>query len=241
MDNGAGMSDTESGAVITLVGCGFVGSIFLDEFLKRAFAGHIPHDIRLIDFDHVDTRNAANQNFLRTDAGRYKAEVLAERVMHSALTPHVVTERLTPTNMKELLKGSLLVIDGVDNLLTRQVLSMYGHLNKVPVLHVGISEMGTGVVEWSHPQHDTFSLAPQRVGAKIIKDPESGVTPPCELARMRGTGVNVGFAAAKAAAIYFGFDAEAHLNGVATNGYLTEWSATPTSHAPVEQTWGRIE
>jgi hypothetical protein len=226
---------------ITLVGCGFVGSIFLDEFLKRAFAGHIPHAIRLIDFDTVDSRNPANQNFLQTDVGKYKADVLAERVAHSALVPHTILERLTPVNMVEFLKDSVMIVDGVDNLFTRQLLATYGHMHKVPVLHLGISEMGTGVVEWSHPQHDTFSLAPHRVGAKIIKDPESGVTPPCELARMRGTGINVGFAAAKAAAIYFGFDAEAHLNGLQSHGYLTEWSATPTSHAPVEQTWGRIE
>jgi len=132
------------------------------------------------------------------------------------------------------------IIDGVDNLATRQLLWGYGLNNNVPVLHLGISEQGTGKVEWTHRAHQTFSLRPDQTAGKEIVDPPSGVTPPCELARMRGVGLNTGFAAACAAAIYYGFDPESHLEGIPTSGYLTDWHATPMGYLPQRETWGSV-
>jgi hypothetical protein len=83
-------------------------------------------------------------------------------------------------------------------------------------------------------------LSPKHTFGKTIADPPSGVTPPCELARMRGVGLNVGFAAAMAVAIYFGFDPEAHLKGEPTQNWLTEWAATPTGHFPIRETWAEV-
>lgn len=226
--------------VITLVGCGFVGSVFTTEFLKRMFAGKLPYDLRFIDNDVVEERNSANQNFNLTDQGRAKAEVMSDRALQNGRSAEYHKQRLTLDNMEELLQDSVLVVDGVDNLATRQLLWSYAHQREVPVLHIGIAEMGTGRVDWSHPKHDTFALAPHRTVGRTIVDPQSGVTPPCELARMRGVGLNVGFAAAMAAAIYLGFDPEAHLSGEPTFGYLTEWGATPMSHFPIKETWDRI-
>lgn len=226
---------------VTVVGCGFVGSIFTDEYLKRQFAGNLPQNWRHIDFDTVDDRNAANQNFLVDDQGKYKAQVLSERAMRSGKLTEAVTERLTPDNMETLLADSLLIVDGVDNLETRQLLWGYGMRTGVPVLHLGISEQGTGKVEWTHPAHDTFSLAPQHTIGKPVVDPKSGVTPPCELARMRGVGLNTGFAAAMAAAIFFGFDPESHLKGEPSFGWMTEWASTPMSHLPIAETWAKVD
>lgn len=226
---------------IAVVGCGFVGSIFVDEFLKRAFAGKIPHDYTFIDSDTVEDRNSANQNFSLNDAGRMKAEVMYTKAIQAGRDARACVVRLDIENIKELLDDTVLVVDGVDNLVTRQLLWGYAMETGTPVLHIGISEQGTGKVEWSHPTHDTFSLAPQHTVGKTLVDPKSGVTPPCELARMRGCGLNVSFAAAKAAAIYFGFDPESHLEGEETYGWMTEWAATPASHFPVTETWAKVE
>ena len=117
----------------------------------------------------------------------------------------------------------------------------WSHQTSTPMLHIGISQMGTGNVEWTHPKHDTFSLRPALTVGKDIVDPPSGLTPPCELARMRGVGLNVGFAAALAASIYLGFDPEAFTDGQASTGTFTEWQATLTGFLPQRATWENID
>jgi hypothetical protein len=226
---------------ISVVGCGFVGSVFTTEFMKRCYAGKLDPEFRFIDDDTVEARNCANQNFLLADIGRAKAEVLATQALASDKVAEWHRVRLTPDNIDELLEDTSLVIDGVDNLATRQLLWGYAMRTGVPVLHLGISEQGTGKVEWTHRSHQTFSLRPDQTAGKDIPDPASGVTPPCELARMRGVGLNTGFAAACAAGIYFGFDPESHLEGELTHGYLTDWHATPTGFFPQRETWGTVD
>jgi len=226
--------------MITVVGCGFVGSVFTTEFLKRAFAGKLPHDLRFIDDDIVEARNCANQNFQLGDIGRPKAEVMQALALSQDRMAEYYQTRLTLANLDELLSGSDLVIDGVDNLETRQLLWGYAMRTETPVLHIGISEQGTGKVEWSHPEHQTFSLRPQQTVGKTLVDPPSGVTPPCELARMRGVGLNAGFAAACAAAIFLGFDPESHLKGETPIGWCTDWHATPMGFMPQTETWSAL-
>ena len=225
---------------IAVVGCGFVGSVFTTEFLKRCFAGKMEPQFLFIDDDTVESRNCANQNFVLADIGRPKADVLAAAARDSDRYAEYQQVRLSADNLDQLLADSYLVVDGVDNLATRQLLWGYAMRTGTPVLHIGISEQGTGKVEWSHPLHQTFSLRPDQTVGKEIIDPPSGVTPPCELARMRGVGLNVGFAAACAAAIYYGFDPESHLQGIPTAGYLTDWHATPTGYVPQRETWSSI-
>ncbi len=225
--------------MISVVGCGFVGSVFTTEMVKRAFAGKFQYPFRFIDDDEVEARNCANQNFLLADIGRAKAEVMQSIALSSDRTAEYHKTRLTIDNMDELLADSVLIVDGVDNLATRQLLWGFAMRTEIPVLHIGISEQGTGRVEWSHPKHDTFALSPARTANKVIKDPASGVTPPCELARMRGVGLNAGFAAACAASIYLGFDPESHLKGETPNRWFTDWLATPSGFVPQTETWSQ--
>lgn len=223
---------------IAVVGCGFVGSVFTTEFLKRCYAGKLEPEFLFIDDDTVEARNCANQNFVLADIGRAKADVLATQAQQSDRYAEWRRVRLTVDNVDELLANASIVIDGVDNLATRQLLWGYGLRTTTPVLHLGITEQGTGKVEWTHPDHQTFGLSPANTVGKDLVDPPSGVTPPCELARMRGVGLNTGFAAACAAAIYLGFDPESHLEGIPTAGYFTDWQATPTGFLPQRETWG---
>jgi len=227
---------------ITVVGAGFVGSIFTDEYLRRAFAGELPRGFRFIDDDKWELRNAANQNVGWAEAfkGTPKAESMAIRAQQFEHEAEWMQVRLDTSNAEELLADSFVIVDAVDNLATRQLLYGMGMGMKVPVLHMGITEGGTGAVEWSHPEHDTFHLSPARTAGKSIKDPVSGAAPPCELARMRGVGLNTSFAAAKALGIFQNFDPESLFHDENCRGWLTDWQATNTSHFAVEETWSKI-
>lgn len=225
---------------ITVVGCGFVGSVFTTEFLKRCFAGKLPVAFRFLDDDTVEARNCANQNFTLADIGRAKAEVMATMARDADREAEYYQMRVDATNLDQYAGDADLVIDGVDNLETRQLLWGFALRTGIPVLHIGITQQGTGKVEWSHPSKETFSLRPAMTAGKEIVDPPSGVTPPCELARMRGVGLNAGFAAACAAAIYLGFDPESFLKGDTNPGTATDWQATPTGFLPQLDTWSRL-
>jgi PRTRC genetic system ThiF family protein len=73
---GAGRSEWE--ATIVLVGCGGTGG-FLAEAICRLLIGRAAQ-LYLVDPDRVEAHNVARQAFDRDDIGRFKAEVLAERL-----------------------------------------------------------------------------------------------------------------------------------------------------------------
>jgi len=228
---------------IVLVGCGFLGSLFTEEFLKHCFAGELPRSFRFIDDDAWERRNAANQNVTLRQAmqGIGKAESLAQLAAAYEREAEGRQTRLTERNAAELLGDAWVIVDAVDNLKTRHLLYDVGLGKRIPVLHLGIAhEQGTGTVEWSHPEHDTFALAPQRTIGKTIVDPESGVTPPCELASMRAAGWMTAFAAAVSLSGFFGFDV-IHVLPDKERGWLTEWRTTPAGFFPVKETWSRLE
>lgn len=66
-------------AVIALVGCGGTGG-FVAESLCRLLLGVRRASLFLVDPDRAEPRNVSRQAFDRADVGRFKAEVLAERL-----------------------------------------------------------------------------------------------------------------------------------------------------------------
>lgn len=74
----AGRSASET--TILLVGCGGTGG-FLAEAICRLLIGRSAQ-LYLIDPDRVEPHNVARQAFDQNDVGRFKAEVLAERLAH---------------------------------------------------------------------------------------------------------------------------------------------------------------
>lgn len=70
----------ERDATIVVVGCGGTGG-FLAEAVCRLLLGRAAQ-LCLIDPDRVEGHNVARQAFDRGDLGRFKAEVLAERLAH---------------------------------------------------------------------------------------------------------------------------------------------------------------
>jgi PRTRC genetic system ThiF family protein len=74
----AGRTTDERSATIVLVGCGGTGG-FLAEAVCRLLIGRSAR-LYLVDPDRVEPHNVARQAFDRRDVGRFKAEVLAERL-----------------------------------------------------------------------------------------------------------------------------------------------------------------
>lgn len=211
---------------ITVVGCGFVGSIFTHEALRRLNALEVPWDWGFVDMDLIEKRNCNNQNYTLAENNFPKSEVLASYATDFGVEAEFVIGRVQAMDMDDFpLKESGLIVDAVDNLETRQWLWSFGLEHSIPVMHLGITQDGMGKVEWSTKELDNFSLSPIALrGRTDVKDP-SVELPPCELARMRGVGLMTGFAGAVSLGHYFGADPEGFVGGT-DKSLLTSWTAT---------------
>jgi hypothetical protein len=218
--------------VIAVVGCGFIGSHLAEELPKLFFSRDLfPFTWRFIDFDKWEERNAANQNVSWEEASQqeYKAETcakLAGKYPHNDV--EAVTEKLTAHNSRELLGDSVLVIDAVDNIPTRQL--MWGLAKggaTGPCMHTGISRRGDGLINWSAPNFDTFPFNPAAVMGRDLA-PQDFREPPCEMYKYRTAGVILVQAIAKATAFYMGEDPWNLIGGHAEQGDMTCWNSNET-------------
>lgn len=71
---------TRSAVIVVLVGCGGTGG-FLAEAVCRLLIGR-RSQLYLVDPDRVELHNVARQAFDVSDVGRFKSEVLAQRLVH---------------------------------------------------------------------------------------------------------------------------------------------------------------
>jgi len=120
---------------ITLCGGGAVGGNLAENIARAGFS-----TLKVIDCDRVEERNLSTQPFYRSDIGAHKATILANslyRALNINIEPSVT--KLTTHNVKKLLKGSQLVIDGFDNSIARSAVSKYCSATNLPCLHVGLA------------------------------------------------------------------------------------------------------
>lgn len=212
---------------IALVGCGFLGSLFAEELAKRFFAFEESLKLTCIDDDKVDERNPANHFFSKSAVGERKATYLAAHA-HIAygFDAVKVTKRVGPGD-EDLFKSADIIVDAVDNLETRQWLWRLG-VRGTPVLHLGVSQEGTGAVEWTVGNYDTFSLAPTQLGGfdreQIAKMTHVEKLPPCDLVGFRGLGLLTALAGARAVCQAYGMDAEQQFEP--GKPYFTSWQIT---------------
>ncbi len=122
-------------ARVAIVGCGATGST-LTALLARAGVG----TVRVIDRDYVEPSNLQRQMlFDESDAAESlpKAIAAARKIAafnsDIAVEPHVAD--LTPSNVRELLAGTQLVLDGTDNFETRYLLNDYAVEQRVPWIY----------------------------------------------------------------------------------------------------------
>ncbi len=123
-------------ATITVIGCGGIGGECI-EMLARMGAGHL----RLVDEDAFDLSNLNRQSLSTLDKlGLSKSSVAKEKVR--LINPYVkvtsFNEHVDTDNIAEIIDDSDVVIDALDNVLTRVIVSRYARENKIPFIHGAI-------------------------------------------------------------------------------------------------------
>lgn len=217
---------------ISLVGCGFIGSHLAEEFSKIIFSQNIQQTmLNFIDFDTWEDRNASNQNvsFLTAARKEFKSATCREYAEHYGIMATSSTEKLTPYNAIDSLKDSILVIDSVDNLETRQLLNMLASGGQIPpCMHVGISRKGEGLINWSSTLIDTFPFKLQNTAGRVLQEQDIK-EPPCVMYKYRVCGLYLVQAAAKAFAYFLGKDPWLKLSEEEEipTGTITCWMTSP--------------
>ncbi|MBQ2653804.1 MAG: HesA/MoeB/ThiF family protein [Methanobrevibacter sp.] len=120
-------------ATVTVIGCGGIGGQTI-EMLARMGVG----EIRLVDEDIFDYTNLNRQALSSVDTiGKDKSEVAAKKV--KSINPYVkitrFSEHVDENNVKKIIGDSNLVIDALDNVLTRVIVSRFANEAKIPFVH----------------------------------------------------------------------------------------------------------
>ena len=131
-------------ARVVFCGVGALGSTAV------LFIRNLDAELRLVDFDRVESKNLAAQWFVKQSVGKNKAEAvrlqLANFYGHKAEAMGV---RLGANNAAQLLGGCDLAVDCFDNQDSRLALSAAAREAGVPLVHAALAADGTfGLVRW---------------------------------------------------------------------------------------------
>ena len=123
-------------AKITVIGCGGIGGQTI-EMLARMGIG----ELVLVDEDAFDLSNLNRQTLATMDdVGLDKSAVAADKVR--LINPYVkvssFTEHVDETNIDEIIGDSSIVIDALDNVLTRVIVSRKAKEKRIPYIHGAI-------------------------------------------------------------------------------------------------------
>lgn len=130
--------------LITVVGVGALGSHVVP--LIR----NLGADIRIIDMDKVEMKNTQSQFHAKTSVGKPKTLAL-QQVMQLlwGLKVGTIPHKLTTENDDQLLSGSSLIIDCLDNGEARRVVQGFARRSHTPCLHGALAADGSfGRVVW---------------------------------------------------------------------------------------------
>ena len=123
-------------AKITVIGCGGIGGQAI-EMLARMGIG----ELIVVDEDSFDISNLNRQTFSSlTDVGLEKSAVAAEKVR--LINPYVkvtnYNEHVDESNIDKVISDSDIVIDALDNVLTRVIVSRKAKEKGIPYIHGAI-------------------------------------------------------------------------------------------------------
>ena len=123
-------------AKITVIGCGGIGGQTI-EMLARMGIG----ELVLVDEDAFDLSNLNRQTLATiSDIGHDKSAVAADKVR--LINPYVkvtsFSEHVDETHIEKIIGDSNIVIDALDNVLTRVIVSRVAKEKKIPFIHGAI-------------------------------------------------------------------------------------------------------
>lgn len=121
---------------ITVIGCGGIGGAAV-EMLARMGVG----SLKIVDKDTFDLTNINRQLMSSMESiGKPKVQVTAEIL--SSINPFLkiktIERELNESNVKKILKGSDLVVDALDNLISRILTSRCTSELRIPFIHGAI-------------------------------------------------------------------------------------------------------
>lgn len=124
-------------STVAVCGVGGLGGTII-ELLARQGIGHLV----IIDNDKF-AENNLNRQIMATegDLKKSKVKVAATRIkkINSAVTVTAVNKKIDYKNVKNLIKDAVVVIDGLDNLMTRQTVADACNKLKIPFVHGAIA------------------------------------------------------------------------------------------------------
>src|SRR5690242_6732073 len=120
---------------IVICGIGALGSTAL-QYLRS-----LPDtELRLIDFDRVESKNLAAQWFVKQSLGKNKAEAARLQLANFyGLKSEAMGVRLGAHNAAQLLDGAALAVDCFDNADSRIALSDAARAANVPLVHAALA------------------------------------------------------------------------------------------------------
>jgi molybdopterin/thiamine biosynthesis adenylyltransferase len=129
---------------ILFCGGGALGSHAV--FLAR----DLNHELAVVDFDRVETKNLASQWFVKQMIGKNKAAALKMQLFNFyGVKLHDFPVRLGTANVDALLAPVDLVVECFDNAEGRRVVQDFVRAKPKPCVHAGLAANGEfGVVRW---------------------------------------------------------------------------------------------
>lgn len=129
---------------IVICGVGALGSTCV------LYLRNVAAELRLVDFDRVESKNLAAQWFVKQSLGKNKAEAARLQLANFyGAKAEAMGVRLGPHNAAQLLADCALAVDCFDNADSRLVLSTAARAAAVPLVHAALAADGTfALVRW---------------------------------------------------------------------------------------------
>lgn len=129
---------------IIICGGGALGSHAL--FIGR----DLGHELAVVDFDRVETKNLASQWFVKQMVGKNKATALKMQLFNFyGIRLQDYPVRLTELNVETILSEYDLIVDCFDNAASRRLVQGFAREHDVSCLHAGLAAGGAfGSVRW---------------------------------------------------------------------------------------------
>jgi len=222
---------------IHLVGCGALGAKLAKEIARRAKAQTLDStQLFIYDDDTVADRNVYSQEFQPSDVGLFKADVTAH-FCNQYIKTESIKARVDQASFRTIMKldKNSIIVNGVDNVKSRVDMWYLGLVSGTPVMHMGMSQNGSGYIGWSYELTDFCQFSPANVDPEkleeLMKQPDPASLPPCMLNSFNGLISNTVMAALNSLFIFMGNDSEGILNELwgedpKFTGVATTWNTT---------------
>jgi len=124
-----------AGTRIVVCGAGAVGSNLVETLARQG-----AQRLCAIDFDRVEEHNVGTQVWTLEDVGAFKGDALRNWIFRAVeVEIEVVNKELTERNVRKLLSGAGLVVDGFDRSASRRLVTEHCREAVLPCLHVGLN------------------------------------------------------------------------------------------------------